>query len=216
MSLTRLHRMAYFALYNGGPTTFLFSFAVAFCGALSQAASLAEMASLVPIAGAQYHWTYRLAPPRARRLATWVQAWATWFGYLSLLAGVASVTAIQIEAVVVVQLLVPGAGSDSDYDYDYGYTPGGWHTAALIAAVVVPFGLLNAYGFRVVPRLELAAAVLHVVLFVVFVVVLAVYGHHNDAKFIFLRSNVSSGWDEHAYVAWNLGMLSCVWSFTGK
>lgn len=122
---------------------------------------------------------------------------------------------------MVVQLLPDNNNNDNDnangagYD-SYGYTPGGWHTSALIAAVVVPFGLLNAYGFRVVPRLELAAAALHVVLFVAFVVVLAVYGHHNDAAFIFLRSSVSSGWGDNAYVAWNLGMLSGVWSFTGK
>ncbi len=63
--------MMYFALYNGGPTTFLFSFVVVFCGALCQAASLGEMASLEPIAGAQYHWTYHLAPMRVRRFAAW-------------------------------------------------------------------------------------------------------------------------------------------------
>jgi choline transport protein len=28
-----------------------------YCGALAQSASLAEMASIQPIAGAQYHWT---------------------------------------------------------------------------------------------------------------------------------------------------------------
>lgn len=47
----------YFALFNGGPQTFLFSFIIVFFGAISQAASLGEMASIQPVAGAQYHWT---------------------------------------------------------------------------------------------------------------------------------------------------------------
>ncbi|EMR65328.1 putative amino acid permease protein [Eutypa lata UCREL1] len=193
-------QMMYFALYNGGPTTFLFSFVVAFCGALCQAASLGEMASLEPIAGAQYHWTYHLAPLRVRRFAAWIQAWSTWFGYLSLLAGVANVTIIQLESTIQLN--------------HEAYVPGGWHTSVLVIAMIVPFGLINMYAFKLVPLIELMTGVLHVCLFVVFVVVFAVYGHGNSAEFIFLRSNVSSGWS-NTYVSWNIGMLSCVWSFTG-
>ena len=81
--------------------------------------------------------------------------------------------------------------------------------------MIVPFGLINMYAFKLVPLIELMTGVLHVCLFVVFVVVFAVYGHGNSAEFIFLRSNVSSGWS-NTYVSWNIGMLSCVWSFTGE
>lgn len=45
----------YFALYNGGPQTFAWSILIVFCGAIAQAASLGEMSSILPIAGAQYH-----------------------------------------------------------------------------------------------------------------------------------------------------------------
>ena len=31
------------------------------------------MASILPIAGAQYHWTYALAPTGAKRFITWIQ-----------------------------------------------------------------------------------------------------------------------------------------------
>lgn len=47
----------YFALYNGGPSAFVFSMMIVFVGACSQAASIGEMASIQPVAGAQYHWT---------------------------------------------------------------------------------------------------------------------------------------------------------------
>ena len=63
----------YFALYNGGPQTFAWSILIAYAGALAQSASLAEMASTQPIAGAQYHWTHALAPTGAKRFITWIQ-----------------------------------------------------------------------------------------------------------------------------------------------
>lgn len=48
----------YFALANGGPAAWFFSYIVVSFGALCQTASFAEMASIQPIAGAQYYWTY--------------------------------------------------------------------------------------------------------------------------------------------------------------
>ncbi|KAK7409672.1 hypothetical protein QQX98_008187 [Neonectria punicea] len=189
----------YFALYNGGPQTFLFSFIIVFCGAISQAASLGEMASIQPVAGAQYHWTYHLAPPSVRRFATYVQGWATWFGYISLLAGIANVTVILLESMI--QLNHPN------------YVPGGWHTSVLVIAMCVLQGLMNTYAFVMIPWIEMVAGVLHVCLFVIFAVVLGVMGSRHDSSF-WLKTNTVSGWDD-TYIAWNLGMLTCVWSFTG-
>ncbi|KAH8714675.1 amino acid/polyamine transporter I [Ilyonectria robusta] len=189
----------YFALYNGGPQTFIFSFIIVFCGAISQAASLGEMASIQPVAGAQYHWTYHLAPPSVRRFATYVQGWATWFGYISLLAGIANVTIILLESMI--QLNHPN------------YVPGGWHTSVLVIAMCVLQGLMNTYAFEMIPWIEMVAGVLHVCLFVVFAVVLGVMGSRHGGSF-WLKTNTVSGWDD-SYIAWNLGMLTCVWSFTG-
>lgn len=63
----------WYALYNGGPQTFAWSIVIVYVGVLAQSASIAEMASIQPIAGAQYHWTYHLAPVSWRRLITWFQ-----------------------------------------------------------------------------------------------------------------------------------------------
>lgn len=48
----------YFSLFNGGPTAWFWSFIIVFLGVLTLAASLAELASIQPVAGAQYYWTY--------------------------------------------------------------------------------------------------------------------------------------------------------------
>lgn len=58
---------------NGGPRGLAWGIFLAVAGALSQAGSLAEMAAMQPIAGAQYHWIDHLAPTRYRRFITWMQ-----------------------------------------------------------------------------------------------------------------------------------------------
>jgi choline transport protein len=42
-------------------------------GTMALALSLAEMASICPIAGAQYHWTALFAPPKIKNFITWMQ-----------------------------------------------------------------------------------------------------------------------------------------------
>jgi choline transport protein len=42
-------------------------------GTMALAMSLAEMASIRPLAGAQYHWTALFAPPKIRAFVTWMQ-----------------------------------------------------------------------------------------------------------------------------------------------
>lgn len=73
-------------LYNGGPQCFIWGTVIAIAGALAQSASLAEMSSMLPIAGAQYHWTAHLARSHAR-FVTWIQGWSTLFGWITLVTG---------------------------------------------------------------------------------------------------------------------------------
>jgi hypothetical protein len=60
-------------LTNGGPQALIWGVLIVIVGAMAQSASLAEMASMQPIAGAQYHWTHYLAPPSQKRFITWMQ-----------------------------------------------------------------------------------------------------------------------------------------------
>lgn len=191
----------YFALYEGGPYCFAWSIIIVFCGAISQAASIGEMASIQPIAGAQYHWTWHLAPPRIRRVATWFQGWMTWFGYISLLAAIANVTVILLESLVALN--------------NPSYVAQGWHTSLLVIAICSLQGAMNMYAFKLIPWVEMVAGILHICLFVVFVVVLAVMGTRHSASFVFTQRNTSSGWKDQ-FIAFHLGMLTCVWSFTGR
>jgi hypothetical protein len=95
---------------------------IVYFGAISQAASIAEMASTIPIAGAQYHWTWHLAPARYKRFITWMQGWMTWFGWISLLAGIANITAIIVQQLAILN--------------NPNYVPETWHVTMIIIAIV--------------------------------------------------------------------------------
>ena len=189
-----------FALWNGGPQTFAWSMIIAYIGALSQAASLAEMASSVPIAGAQYHWTYVLAPPSIKKFASWLQGWMTWFGWVAILAVIVNLNALILEAMV--SLMHPT------------YVAETWHTACIMIATLLLFGLVNSlrWTFVFVPPLELVAGVLHVALFVLFIVVYLTMGTRNTTDFIFFHREIWSGWTNE-FVSWHLGMLTTVSAF---
>jgi len=50
------------ALGNGDPSSLLYTYLVAYAGFVLTVASLAEMASMAPTSGGQYHWVSEFAP----------------------------------------------------------------------------------------------------------------------------------------------------------
>ncbi|KAK7934869.1 hypothetical protein PG985_000364 [Apiospora marii] len=188
------------ALLNGGPRALFFGAFLALAGAWAQAASVAEMASLQPVAGAQYHWTYHLAPRRMRRFMCYLQGWATWFGYVALLASIANSVVIQLEALIA-------------FNHP-SYTPGGWHTSVMVIALCVGEGLVNMFAFKLVPWVEMTGGVLHVAMFIVFIILFPVMGTRHNSDILFLDST-ASGWVDTPGVSWNLGMITLTWALTG-
>lgn len=75
--------------------------------------------------------------------------------------------------------------------------------------------IVNMYLMKLIPWIESLVGILHVCLWVVFVVVMAVMGQRNSAEFVFLGKNISSGWGDHPVVAWNIGLLTSIWCFSG-
>ncbi|KAM0814827.1 putative Amino acid/polyamine transporter I [Seiridium cardinale] len=187
----------YFALANGGSATWFFSYLIVSFGALCQAASFAEVASIQPIAGAQYYWTYHFAPKRFKLFLTWLQGWTTWLAYIALLASCLNGVTVIFEGLI--QLAHPD------------YAPGGWHTTLIILAMLWFCALVNMFAFRIVPWFELISGILNICLFVVFLVILWVMSPRNSID-VFLTTNVSTGWDNY-FVSANIGALSNIFLF---
>ncbi|KAI1879116.1 hypothetical protein JX265_003293 [Neoarthrinium moseri] len=189
----------YFALANGGPATWFFSYLIVAIGSLLQAASLAEMASIQPIAGAQYYWTYHFAPKSMKLFLTWAQGWTTWFAYIALLASGFNGATVLFEGAIHVT--------------HPNYVAGGWRTTVVILATLVFCAAVNMYGFRLVPWFELLNGVLNVCLFIICFVLLWAKSSRNSVD-VFLITNISSGWDNY-FISAHLGALSNIFLFIG-
>lgn len=195
-----INRNMYYALYNGGPRTFIITYIIAIIGALGQSASLCEMASIQPIAGAQYHWTWALSVGSTKRIATWIQGWTTWFAYVSIIAGCTNIMVIALEAMIALN--------------NPSWETTGWKTALLSIGFMIVQSLINTHAFQIIPWIEVIAGILYSAEFVIFVVVLGVMGVHNPPSFL-VSTNISSGWT-NMFISSNVGMLSAIWCFTGE
>src|SRR6185503_2168511 len=110
----------------GGPLTMTIGWPLVAVMTLTVAASLAELASAYPTAGALYHWSALLGGPGWGFLT----AWQNTLGQFAITAGIDYGL-----AEFVLQLLgVPTAGPDR------------WRVLALFAAILVSHGALNHVG----------------------------------------------------------------------
>ncbi|ORY66535.1 amino acid/polyamine transporter I [Pseudomassariella vexata] len=176
----------YFALFNGGPTAWFFGYFIVVSGVLAQAASFAEMASILPVAGAHI-----------KRFLTWLQGWSTWTAYVAITGSILNANAVIFEGLIAM-------------NYP-SYEPGGWRTTLQILANLAFCVFINMFAFRVVPWFEMLAGILNVCLFVIYIVVLWVMSPRNSAD-IFWQTNVSSGYKDY-FIAANVGSLSHIFLF---
>ena len=107
--------------------------------------------------------------------------------------------------------MIQGLASANHPDYD----PKRWHLTLIIFAILIAEALMNMYAFWLIPWIELMAGVLHICLFIIFLVVFATLAPRHTAEFVFLRTQSLSGWN-NTFASWNIGLLTPVWGFVGK
>lgn len=130
-----------------------------------------------------------------------MQGWITWFAWVSTLAGIANGSAYMLQSVVAVNYPA--------------YVPQAWHVTLIIFALLIVEGLMNMFTWFLIPWIELLAGVLHVVLFIIFVVAFLTLSPKHTAEYVFFKQSSSSGWS-NAFVSFNLGLLTPSWGFVGE
>jgi hypothetical protein len=124
----------------------------------------------------------------------------TWFAWISPLADVANTTANMIQGLAIL-------------NYPE-YEPQRWHLTLIIIGMLVVEALMNMYTFWLIPWLELLAGVMHICLFVIFLVVLVALAPRHSADYVFLTTTSASGWN-NTIASWNIGLLTPAWGFVG-
>lgn len=95
------------------------------------------------------------------------------------------------------------------------YEPKRWHLTLIMFAMLIVEALMNMYTFWLIPWIELLAGVLHIIMFIIFLVVFAALAPRHTADYVFLTTESSSGWTD-SFISWNIGLLTPTWGFVGK
>ena len=173
----------------GGPLTMSVGWPLVTLLTLPVAASLAQLASSYPTAGALYHWSAILGG----RGAGYATAWLNVIGQFAITAGIDYGLAEFLAAMLGLQ----------------GRDP----VLLLCVALLFSHALLNHLGVRLVARLNDLSAWVHLGGVALIIGALAWMAPHQPAAFLLERAAAS---DERPYaVAFAISLLQACWTFTG-
>ncbi|KAL2835863.1 amino acid/polyamine transporter I [Aspergillus pseudoustus] len=187
-------------LYNGGPAAIVYGIILSTVGNLAIACSLAELASLHPTAGAQYHWSYFLAP-RGRRFISFFQGWVTVFSWSALVCIAPYFIGTQIQGMVVL--------ANPEYELVR------WRGTLLMWAVAIVPIIINIFARRVLAGIEVAAGIMHVVFLPVTIAVFVILAERNPNEFVWdTFVGGLSGWKDSG-VVFSIGLLGVITPLAG-
>ncbi|GAA3817209.1 APC family permease [Amycolatopsis tucumanensis] len=158
--LTGTFQLFYFGFGTGGPA-YWWSWPMVFVGQIAVALCFAELAARYPVAGSVYNWSKRLAGPTT----SWLAGWMMFTASVVTLAGV--VLAYQVTLPQLwsgFQLVGDGSGA-----HDFGIS------AVIWGAVLILFTtLVNAFGVKLMARINSIGVFIELIAAVLLVVILAV------------------------------------------
>ena len=173
----------------GGPLTMSVGWPLVLVLTLPIAASLAQLASSFPTAGALYHWSSILGG----RGWGFLTAWLNIIGQFAITAGIDYGLA---------EFIAAALGRSADRA----------QVLAIYAALLVSHGVINHVGVRTVSSLNTVSAVYHIVVVGLLVAAILVWAPLRSPSFLFQR--YVHGPYSFGY-AFAIGLLQAQWTFTG-
>ncbi|WP_420711612.1 APC family permease [Streptomyces sp. NRRL F-4489] len=159
--LTGTFQLFYFGVSHGGPA-YWWSWPMVFCGQLMVALCFCELAGRYPVAGSVYNWAKKLGGPHVGWLGGWMMLTASMVS-LAAVALAYQVTLPQISAFF--QVIGDGTGKTDAAA-----------NAVLLGTVLITFTtLVNAFGVKLMARINSAGVAIELVAAVVLILLLAAH-----------------------------------------
>jgi choline transport protein len=189
-----------FGLNNGGTAGLLYMYIMCAVGFFFVVLSMAEMASMAPTAGGQYHWVSEFAPKSIQRYASYLVGWLCVLGWQT---GSASSAFLAGEEILGLAIL---------NNPDYVYKP--WHLTLVVIAVTFICAFFNTFLARKLPLIEGIVLVLHILGFFAILIPMWILAPRTDSKTVWTGFN-NGGWSSTG-VSVLVGMISPVVSLIGS
>ncbi|KAK3071925.1 hypothetical protein LTR53_007771 [Teratosphaeriaceae sp. CCFEE 6253] len=184
-------------LVDGGLAGLFWSYIVTFIGFSLVVISLAEMASMAPTSGGQYHWVSEFAPPQHQR---WLSYFTGWMSTLSWQAGTASGPFL---VGTIIQSMI--------YVNDPTYSGTNWQGTLFVWAITLVVYVCNVWGGRAMPVFQNLMLILHVFGFLTIIVCIWVLAPRNSAIVVFTQFTNGGGWSSMG-LALMVGQITAIYA----
>ncbi|KAL8682932.1 MAG: hypothetical protein Q9186_001095 [Xanthomendoza sp. 1 TL-2023] len=171
---------AVFGLTNGGTAGAIYIYIATFFGFGLAIVSMAEMASMAPTAGGQYHWVSEFAAPSKQKFVSYMTGWLCVLGWQAGSAAGCYLAGTEIQGLIVLN--------------HPGYVPQRWHGSLIAIALVLVSLFINTILAKVLPTIQATILVLHVFGFIAILTPLWVLSPHAPADRVFREFNDGGDW----------------------
>ncbi|KAJ3475941.1 hypothetical protein NLG97_g9290 [Lecanicillium saksenae] len=188
------------ALRDGGLPQLIWSNLWIFAAFTPVAVSLAEMSSMAPIAGAQYHWVSEFAPEKYQKLLSYLTGWTSTLALQSALATGTFLIGTLVQSIIII------------HNPDYSYT--NWHATLLVIAAVVVSVLVNIFCSRSLPYWQNPVFAANILAYFGFIIPVWCNAPRATTEQVWTKFENSGGWSSMA-IAILVGQLPAIQSQTG-
>ncbi|PSN68672.1 amino acid transporter [Corynespora cassiicola Philippines] len=168
-------------LSNGGFAGLFWVFVGTVTCYSSIVASLAEMASMAPTSGGQYHWTSEFAPPEYQKWLSYASGWMSTLGWIASVASSVFVVTTLIEAMINV--------TDAHFEFP------AWQYTLIMLAFLVLTIWLNTWGAKSLPVVETISLFAHIGGWAITFIAIWAMCPRNDPSDVFTNIVSRGGWD---------------------
>ncbi|PGG99041.1 hypothetical protein GX51_06457 [Blastomyces parvus] len=188
------------ALLAGGPVTLVYSIIVSTTAYLSIAGSMAELSSVYPTAGGQYHFTSILAPKKWRRGLSYTCGLLAMLSWISIGSTVTMLAAEQVLSVASISIS--------------GYDKKAWHVFFVYQAMVLLATVYNALALKRAPWTHTVGFFLTLSIFLIqFIGLLARSNPKQPSKVVWTSFINLTGWPDG--VCFLIGLSTSCFIYAG-
>ena len=186
---------------NGGPAGAIYGFIIAWFSTMSVYTVISELASFAPISGGQYYWVYMLAPPRYKRISSYIVGWLTSLAWIATVATETLFAGTMIQGIAILD------------NPNYDDKP--WQGTLLTWAVVLGCIFVNVVIPNWLPRFEVFILVFHIAgFFAILITLLVMTPELGSTQSVWLTTLNEGGWPTQG-LSYCVGFLGNVATFVG-
>lgn len=190
-------------LIAGGSAGLFWSLVWTYVGQTFVILSLAEMASIAPTAGGQYHWVSEFAPKKAQKILSYMSGWLSTLAWQSFVA---------VDSFLIGEIILGLIAIN-----DQSFVPQRWQATLLIIAAVLAVAAFNFFAGKRLGDAENLFFAFHLLAFLpVIVTLLAMTPEKQSAKAVFTQfTDNGAGWNSMGLTVM-VGQVSCIFVVLGR